>query len=189
MKKITLIFTLFLAMTWLACDDDTTTSECLEFQQNSAWATGEAFKTTRTIQFPATYAGSGFDSGGNFFFLKNRTDDAAIFYWSLCGFAGCEEYGFLQLPSPLPTTIPADDNLLINDTNSGIGYHIKNDLTEYVEFCENDVVTAVFYYNTNPTADGAFFLTLDDGQMYAALMVEYDSAEQQEVESILQTIL
>jgi len=176
-------------MTWIACDDDTTTPGCPEFQQNPAWATGEALKTTRTIQFPATYAGSGFSNDGNFFFLKERADKAVTFYWSLCGFAGCEEYGFTALPSSLPTMIPYDDILLVNDTNSGVGYHIQNDLTEYIEFCENNTVVAVFYYNTNPTADGAFFMTLDDGQMYATLMVEYDSAEQQEVESILQTIL
>ena len=173
----------------MACDDDTNTSTCLTFQQNPAWAAGESFKTNRTIQFPANYMGDGFSNYGDFWFLKNRTDGTVTFYWSLCGFAWCEEYGIFPLNTPLPTTIPSHDDALTNNTDSGIGFYIQNDLTEYIEFCENDIPVAVFYYNTNATADGALFLKLDDDQLYAALMVQYDSTQQGEVESILQTVL
>jgi len=175
-------------LSWTACEDDTNTS-CLTFQQNSNWAAGEPLKTDRTIQFPTNYTGQGFTNDGSFFFLKSRTDDVVTFYWSLCGFASCEEYGIFPLDTSLPDMIPFDDDVLMNNTNSGVGYYIQNDLTEYVEFCENDVVVAVFYHNTNATADGALFLKLDDDRLYAALMVQYGSTQQQEVEDILQTVL
>lgn len=171
----------------MACEDDSAPS-CLDFQQNPAWAMGELFKTDRTIQFPAIYTGNGFPNYGDFFFHKYRTDGAVTFYWSLCGFAGCEEYGLVPLNTVLPDTIAFEDDVLLNNTNSGIGFYIQNDLTEYVEFCEDGIPIAVFYYNTNSTADGALFLQLDDNELYAALMVQYDNTQQQEVESILQTV-
>jgi len=189
MKKITFLFLSVIILSWVACENEPNTPDCLTFQQNPAWATGEALKTNRTIQFPTTYIGQGFMNYGDFFFHKYRTDNAVTFYWSLCGFAGCEEYGVVPLNTPLPATISFEDVVLMNNTNSGIGFYIQDDLTEYVEFCENDIPIAVFYYNTNSTADGALFLKLDDGQLYAALMVQYNSTQQQEVESILQTVL
>ncbi len=189
MKQLFFFICLSTLCIFAACEEEPEMPDCLTFQQNPAWATGEPFKINHTIQFPATYTGQGFTNNGDFFFLKSREDDAVIFYWSLCGFAGCEEYGFFPLDTPLPDMLSSIDDALLNNTDSGIGFYIQNDLTAYIEFCENDIPIAVFYYNTNATADGALFLKLDDDQLHAALMVQYDNAQQQEVESILQTVL
>ncbi len=188
MKQLFFFVCLSALCIFSACEEEPNTPDCLTFEQNPAWAAGELFKSNRTIQFPANYTGDGFTNNGDFFFHKYRTDNAITFYWSLCGFAWCEEYGFL-LDTPLPDNITVDDPVLINNTNSGLGWYIQNDLTAYIEFCENDIPIAVFYYNTNSTADGALFLKLDDDQLHTALMVKYDSTQQQEVESILQTVL
>jgi len=189
MKQLFFFICLSILCIFAACENEPETRDCLTLQQNPAWAIGEPLKTNRTIQFPANYTGDGFTNNGDFFFHKYRTDEALGFYWSLCGFASCEEYGLTTLDAPFPNSIPFQDDLLMNNTNTGLGLNIQDDLTEYIEFCENNVVVAVFYYNTNPVADGALFLKLDDDQLHAALMVWYDSTQQQEVESILQTVL
>jgi len=111
------------------------------------------------------------------------------FYWSLCGFAWCEEYAITSLVTPFPANIIVSDDVLMNNTNSGLGLNVQNDLTEYVEFCSDGEVVAVYYYNILADVDGAFFIKFPDGQFYATVLTAYDIGEHQEVLDILETIL
>jgi len=110
MKKIFLFLCLSTLCVSIGCEDEPENRECFLFQQNAAW-TVETLKSTYTIQFPATYTGTGFFGNDNFIFHKYRSDNAVTFYWSLCGFAWCEEYGNAPLATPFPNNISFNDDV------------------------------------------------------------------------------
>lgn len=155
---------------------------CTSLGSNAVW-TAENFKTGYTIQFPPTYVGDGAAQNSSYYFDKYASSSDVRFFWRHCGFAFCDEYGLVPLTTFRETiTVPSSEIF-----NTG-GYVVRNDLTEYKLFCDDGDISAVFYYNTLPDADGALFLKLDDDQYYAAVLMNYKSTAQQEVEDILKTI-
>lgn len=179
MQKTILLFALCAIM---SCSESNIEALCTAWEQNQTW-TAENFKTDYTIQFPSTYKGDGASTSSNYYFNKYRKNKSVRFFWTHCGVAYCSEYGYLPLAT-LRDIITASSSEISNN-----GSHwVRNDLTEYKLFCDDSGVSAVFYYNTLPDADGALFLKLDDDQYYAAILVNYKNTEQQEVEDIMRTI-
>jgi len=166
----------------ISCNNNNVQPLCTALESNPVW-TVENFKTGYTLQFPPTYQGEGAATNSSYYFNKYRNDDNVRFFWTHCGVAFCDEYGLVPLTT-FRDTITAPSSEIFNTG----GYLVRNDLTEYKLFCDDDDVSAVFYYNTLQDADGALFLKLDDGQYYAAVLMNYKSTEQQEVEDILKTI-
>lgn len=182
MQKTILLFLLFALCAIMSCSESNVEALCTTSEQNSTW-TAENFKTDYTIQFPSTYKGDGAAENSSYYFDKYRTDNDVRFFWRHCGVAFCDEYGLVPLTTFRETiTVPSSEIF-----NTG-GYVVRNDLTEYKLFCDDNGIFAVFYYNTLPDADGALFLKLDDDQYYAAVLMNYKSTAQQEVEDILKTI-
>ncbi len=169
--------------TLISCNNNNIQPLCTTFESHLVW-TPENFKTDYTIQFPSTYIGNGDDGSPSYYFNKHRNDNNVSFFWTHCSVASCQEYGFVPLDVTFPDTISVASAEIFNTG----GLLVRNDLTQLKLFCDSTEIKAAFYYNTLADADGALFLKQDDDQYYAAVLMHYDSTEQQEVEDILKTI-
>jgi len=183
MQKTVFSLCLLVLCVLISCNNNNNVQPlCTTLESNSVW-TAENFKTGYTIQFPPTYVGDGSAEDSSYYFDKYNANSDVRFFWRHCGVAFCDEYGLVPLTTFRDTiTVPSSEIF-----NTG-GYVVRNDLTEYKLLCDSNGIGAVFYYNTLPDADGALFLKLDDDQHYAAVLMNYKSTAQQEVEDILKTI-
>jgi len=166
----------------ISCNDNNIQLLCTTLESNPVW-TAENFKTAHTIQFPSTYTGDGASGNLDYHFDKYRSRGSIRFFWWHCGVSYCNEYGHTPLTIFQDTISPSSTEIF----NNG-GYWVRNDLTEQKLFCDDNGFDAIFYYNKLPDADGALFIRQDDGEYYAAVLMNYKNTAQQEVEDILKTI-
>lgn len=175
MKRI--IFSLLLLITILSsCDKDEVAgkSNCIEISANEDWTT-ENFKTNFTIQFPKNYEGTGMVGFEGNMFNKKRIDDKVELTYAYCGPTYCTDFGD-TLNLPIPNTLMTKDKEN-NDVN----------LDSKKEFCLNDHIKGVLYYNTDVNSTAKYFIE-QDSEYLEGLTVYFENTEFQEVESIIKTI-
>lgn len=175
MKILILSFILFLAS---CCKEDKIiepTINCINMEANSNYIT-EPFKEGYTIQFPSEYIGEGLKidliptfekkspSDLNFSYFYSSPDDGLIFFGQ-------------KLANPIPDKLESPSQLL------------SENLALKKEFCINDDIEAILYYNLDANAKsyGKLYMKLSDWY-YEGLNVTFKAALFDEVISIIKTI-
>lgn len=170
MKRI-LFSLLTFAIIISACSPE---EEIVEITPNPDW-TAENFKNDYTIQFPDTYEGSGMVGFEGNLFNKYRPDDKVKMSYSFCNGLFCDDFG-AALANPNANTIT------VLDVNSN-----EVVLNSRIEFQSNGETIGIFYYDTETTSTGRYYMKQGDDYL-EALWVLFDSTEYDEVESIIRTI-
>lgn len=178
MTKVMLCFASILLFT-TSCKKDSTKLNTIEVGTHLTWASEKlkpGFEGSEyVIQFPENYE----DFGLVFFegptFSKNRVDDKVLFYYAFCDPLYCTPYGD-TLAEPAPGSV----NTKFNST--------EITLTAQTIFSLNDEIVGRFYFNETDKAIGKYYMKISDAFM-AALFVEFDFTEYNEVENIIKTIV
>jgi hypothetical protein len=138
--------------------------------------TVEPFKTNYSIQFPSYYEGTGMIGFEGNIFQKYTDDNEIRFGYQYCeSGVFCEDFGPI-LQDPIPNSITID---------SGQGNLIT--LDNKLDFCTDNELTGILYYNVDDECHGRFFMRLGD-DFLEGLEIEFKVDKIGEVVEIIKTI-
>lgn len=175
MKILIIPFLLFLA----SCTKEETITDtnisCINMEANPNF-TIEAFKDRYTIQFPSHYTGDGLIREESATFEKKSGSDLYFRYLYSSPVDGLIYFG-QKLSNPIPDKLESSSQLLTEN------------LAFKKEFCLNDDIEAIFYYNLNEntTSYGKLYMKHNDWY-YEGLDITFKSNLLEEVEAVIKTI-
>ena len=170
MKQLLIISILILSS---CCkDDENVLSDCIQMEQNPDFVT-EELNQEYTIQFPSDYKGEGLMIDESAHFLK-YSDNVMIKYSFLCPTDCIKFYGVI-LNQPIPKSV-------IGSTIDGTTI-----FDQRVEFCKNDIIEAIFYYNSDDLSTCTLYLKIEDQYLESA-NIQFKKEKASEVISILMTL-
>ncbi|HMR87859.1 MAG TPA: hypothetical protein PKD51_06880, partial [Saprospiraceae bacterium] len=162
-----------------SCTKEEKTSDtniiCINMEANPNFPT-EAFKDGYTIQFPSEYTGDGLLIDESATFEKKSGTDLYFSYLYSSPVDGLIYFG-QKLATPIP------DKLQI------LSQSLTGNLALKKEFCLNDEIEAILYYNleTNTTSFGKLFMKHNDWY-YEGLNVTFRAELLDELEAVIKTI-
>lgn len=175
MKNLILPFILFVSS---CCKEEKiieSTINCINMEANTNFIT-EPFKEGYTIQFPSDYTGEGLKKDFFATFEKKSLSDINFNYLYLSIDDGLIYFG-QKLANPIPDKLESPSQLLTEN------------LALKKEFCINDDIEAILYYNldANATSYGKLYMKHNDWY-YEGLNVTFKAELFEEVISIIKTI-
>jgi hypothetical protein len=175
MKILFIPFILFLAS---CCKEEKTSDtniNCINMEVNPNFTT-EAFKDGYTIQFPSEYTGDGLLKDESVTFEKRSGSDLYFSYLYSSPIDGLIFFG-QKLSNQIPDKLESPFQSLTEN------------LALKKEFCLNDEIEAIFYYNldVNTTSYGKLYMKHNDWY-YEALNVTFRAELLDEVEAVIKTI-
>jgi len=175
MKILIFPFILFLASCSKEAETLSISSDCIQIKTNPAFTT-EPFKEGYTIQFPSGFTGMGLQKSPFLSFSKEKTSDISFFYTYNSDISSDVFFG-QKLANPIP------------DKLESASQSLDENLALKKEFCLNDDVEAVLYYNldTNIPSYGKLYMKHKDWY-YEGLNVTFRAELIDEVEAIIKTI-
>jgi len=175
MKILFIPFMLLLAS---CCKEETkidTNINCINMEANPSFTT-EAFKDGYTIQFPSHYTGDGLLIDESVTFEKKSGSDLYFSYLYSSPIDGLIYFG-QKLANPIP------------DKLESASQSLTENLALKKEFCLNDEIEAILYYNldVNSTSYGKLYMKHNDWY-YEGLNVTFRAELLYEVEAVIKTI-
>lgn len=175
MKILFIPFILFLTS---CCKEEKiidTNINCINMEANPNFST-EAFKDKYTIQFPSHYIGDGLLKEESATFEKKSGSDINFSYLYSSSVDGLIYFG-QKLANPIP------------DKLESASQSLDENLALKKEFCLNDDIEAIFYYNLdiNTTSYGKLYMKHNDWY-YEGLNVTFRAELLDDVEAVIKTI-
>ncbi len=175
MKILFIPFILFLTS---CCKEEKiidTNINCINMETNPNFTT-EAFKDGYTIQFPSHYTGDGLSIDERVTFEKKSEFDLYFSNLYSSPIDGLIYFG-QKLPNPIPDKLESTSQSLTEN------------LSLKKEFCLNDNIEAIFYYNLdiNTTSYGKLYMKHNDWY-YEGLNVTFRAELLDDVEAVIKTI-
>lgn len=152
-----------------------TNINCINMEANPNFST-EAFKDKYTIQFPSHYIGDGLLKEESATFEKKSGSDINFSYLYSSSVDGLIYFG-QKLANPIP------------DKLESASQSLDENLALKKEFCLNDDIEVIFYYNLdiNTTSYGKLYMKHNDWY-YEGLNVTFRTELLDEVEAVIKTI-
>lgn len=155
----------------------TTFTDCIQMEQNENYKT-EAFKEGYTIQFPKNYTGKGLIIQEVVDFQKESPDDIQFSYVYLSPVDKAIYFGKI-LANPIPEKLEISSQTL------------SENLDLKIEFCIDNEIVAILYYNININAgsNGKLYIQHNDW-FYEGLTIKFQNECQlEEIISVIKTIV
>ena len=146
---------------------------CVEMEENDDYLT-EDFKEGYTIQFPEEFSGEGLEISLTASFVKTSDDNINFAYNYLCN-TDCILFFGDQLEEPYP-----DEMLSASQA-------IWENLDARMDFCIDNDIEAILYYNSTSLSRAKLFMQQDDG-FYEGLVIEFSIDQLDRIVSIIKTI-
>lgn len=175
MKILIIPFILFLASCCKENEKPSIHSYCIQMESNPAFIT-EPFKEGYTIQFPSGFMGVGLQKSPFTSFNKEKTSGMRFYYTYNSDISSDVFFG-QKLANPIP------------DKLESASQSLDENLALKKEFCLNDDVEAVLYYNldTNIPSYGKLYMKHKDWY-YEGLTIFFRAELLDEVEAVIKTI-
>ena len=175
MKILFIPFILFLTS---CCKEEKiieTNINCINMEANPNFTT-ENFKDGYTIQFPSHYTGDGLLIDESVTFEKKSGSDLYFSYLYSSPVDGLIYFG-QKLANPIPDKLKSPSQSLTEN------------LALKKEFCLNDEIEAIFYYNldVNTSSYGKLYMKHNDWY-YEGLNITFRAELLDEVEAVIKTI-